>query len=656
MDIYSEIKLLQDTMAGKAKPVLSAPATCGRLAELYLQLPDPSHYAEAAKHFAATGLELVQDDDPLYQRLRHIEAMAMRLSPIPEPGVLGVHGSAAETDRDAYERSLKVAPRDAQRIADDWGNWAWERSLWDEAGEAFSRANRALRRDLSRRVLDLDERIKLMFGTSYAARAAYAYAMAENGKEALLELERGNGAQFRTQEDVRLVERLHREHPDVAAWFDQIKAAMNAQMGGPGEGFAVDDLGHFSQDALSTDRALDDIVQEIRGLNGYESFGSPADWNDIVAAVGEVPVIWLALTDKGTALIGVKKADDGELSITAAILKVSLADLTTAAMPFFKAEYEYGTDDRIETLMALLEWLGGRITLPVYQALEQLDHKDKPFLLAPTGSLSLVPIHAGQLPIGQGGSPHFFFHPKNVSYCYWARGLARSMQRRAERVTEGALVINNPKPLPPQYDPLEMADFEAKTVLSHIPGAELKGIDADTEMVCTALPKANLAHFCCHGTVARTLSYSGILLLAQSETLTYKHLREMSLDARLVVLSACRSGAAAIGLDQVLSLPAMFLAAGASGVLGSFWHTDDLATLLLMMRFYSLWCDGGLEPTEALGQAQAWLLSSTTDTLRKTLPAEVLALPAAGMLNVAAADDQPYNHPWYWAGFFMAGV
>jgi CHAT domain-containing protein len=100
----------------------------------------------------------------------------------------------------------------------------------------------------------------------------------------------------------------------------------------------------------------------------------------------------------------------------------------------------------------------------------------------------------------------------------------------------------------------------------------------------------------------------------------------------------------------------MFLASGACGVIGTFWHTDDMATLLLMLRFYSLWCDGGFDPDTALGEAQAWLMSSSADTLRKALPSGALEQPAAAMLKSASDDAIPYHHPWFWSSFFFAGA
>jgi CHAT domain-containing protein len=76
---------------------------------------------------------------------------------------------------------------------------------------------------------------------------------------------------------------------------------------------------------------------------------------------------------------------------------------------------------------------------------------------------------------------------------------------------------------------------------------------------------------------------------------------------RLVVLSACETGLYDINrnADEFIGLPATFMQIGATGVLGSLWQVDDLATALLMARFYDLHLDKGVAPSAALeGQAR----------------------------------------------------
>ncbi len=132
-------------------------------------------------------------------------------------------------------------------------------------------------------------------------------------------------------------------------------------------------------------------------------------------------------------------------------------------------------------------------------------------------------------------------------------------------------------------------------------------------------------------------------------------MRSEELTTRLIVLSACRSGSPALGVEHVVSLPAAFLAAGTAAVLGTLWHTDEMASLLLLTEFYRLWVVEGRSPLQALGDAQEWLIRSSAQKLRAVLTPEALASPAAETLVNLLPDDVPFAHPWYWAGFFLAG-
>ena len=220
-----------------------------------------------------------------------------------------------------------------------------------------------------------------------------------------------------------------------------------------------------------------------------------------------------------------------------------------------------------------------------------------------------------------------------------------------------ALIVNNPRPLPAQYDQLLFSDYESEIVSHHFQSLELSGQAATTLRVLAELPKASLVHFSCHGTVDKHINYSGVLLLANGEQLTIHHLYMLPVfSPRLVVLSACRSGATAIGLPQVTSLASGFLAAGAGAVLGTFWYADEIATLLLMSRFYELLDDIEMTPLQALGGAQEWLMQATAKELRIRLPPLVKLHSAAQSLMRAPEEQHPYVHPSYWANFFIAGL
>src|SRR5262249_46949122 len=123
-------------------------------------------------------------------------------------------------------------------------------------------------------------------------------------------------------------------------------------------------------------------------------------------------------------------------------------------------------------------------------------------------------------------------------------------------------------------------------------------------------------------------------------------------------------GEGCLGFAQAL------LICGARSVCLSLWQVDDVATALLMDRFYAnlLGQRGGLTKAvgkaEAPGEAKGWL---------RTLPrAEALklaatltngvergkgrpALPQAPTVPETEKDEPPYAHPYYWAAFVLVG-
>jgi CHAT domain-containing protein len=125
---------------------------------------------------------------------------------------------------------------------------------------------------------------------------------------------------------------------------------------------------------------------------------------------------------------------------------------------------------------------------------------------------------------------------------------------------------------------------------------------------------------------------------------------------------------------------------GAAGVLSTLWQVDDLATALLMAKFYDLHLDQNLAPGTALKQAQAWLRAASKAELiafgkaeatrAKLDPSKLAELEASlksrrrsagtrgafwNMLQGLATSVQqkfqshPFAHPYYWGGFVYHG-
>jgi hypothetical protein len=134
----------------------------------------------------------------------------------------------------------------------------------------------------------------------------------------------------------------------------------------------------------------------------------------------------------------------------------------------------------------------------------------------------------------------------------------------------------------------------------------------------------------------------------------------------LVVLSACGSGLGEVKLGEgVFGLRRAFSLAGADTLVMSLWKVDDLATAILMERFYANLVLRGLAKTESLRDAQFYLRDLTAAQIRATwLSPEMIERLAAGdelvgfSLSLVArqADDFcPFRHPFYWGAFICQG-
>jgi CHAT domain-containing protein len=120
-------------------------------------------------------------------------------------------------------------------------------------------------------------------------------------------------------------------------------------------------------------------------------------------------------------------------------------------------------------------------------------------------------------------------------------------------------------------------------------------------------------------------------------------LREWSLNADLVVLSACETGLGRrVEGEGYIGLSNAILQAGARSLIVSLWEVEDRATALLMSRFYRNWLGdegerGGragqvMSKARALQEAKQWLATYTDELGRR-----------------------PYEHPYYWSAFILVG-
>lgn len=172
-----------------------------------------------------------------------------------------------------------------------------------------------------------------------------------------------------------------------------------------------------------------------------------------------------------------------------------------------------------------------------------------------------------------------------------------------------------------QLAPLAGAEQEALDIAAFFEVDALTGQAASERVIKDQISTAQIVHFATHGLLEYgNLQNSGIhdvpgaIALApgdgQDGLLTSAEiLDELSLQADLVVLSACDTGRGDITGDGVIGLSRSLIGAGAASVVVSLWAVPDTPTAELMVHFYEEMKQGS-DKAQALRQAMLSTMNS----------------------------------------------
>lgn len=133
--------------------------------------------------------------------------------------------------------------------------------------------------------------------------------------------------------------------------------------------------------------------------------------------------------------------------------------------------------------------------------------------------------------------------------------------------------------------------------------------------------------------------------------------------ARMAFLSACQTATTDFESlpDESIGLPAGFLQAGISVVLGTLWPVDDLSTALFASWFYRFLVSDNLPPGAALQRTQQWMKSITVGELLREVKATTSHGPDSRLKQAAIMrfgledeDVRPFT-AWHWSPFILVG-
>lgn len=281
-----------------------------------------------------------------------------------------------------------------------------------------------------------------------------------------------------------------------------------------------------------------------------------------------------------------------------------------------------------ESLQGLYELL---IT-PIADLLPQ--EPNSAIILVPQAELFLIPFAAL---LDTTGEPLIRRYTIQVTPSLQALSL---LLKQAPRSSARPLIVGNPtmpaiatKPLEPPtlLTPLPGAEMEANSIAQLLQTTPFLGDTATESRITQHLPGAQIVHLATHGILDEIRFWSatpGAIALAPDEQadglLTPNEILALSLQAELIVLSACNTGLGRLTGDGVVGLSRAFLGAGAKSAIVSLWAVPDQPTAFLMSEFYREW-------QQSQNKAQA-------------------------LQQAMLKTREQYPNPQDWAGFFLVGV
>lgn len=284
--------------------------------------------------------------------------------------------------------------------------------------------------------------------------------------------------------------------------------------------------------------------------------------------------------------------------------------------------------------------------------------------ILPDGASALLPVALAR----DEASGHTLLEDYRVSFAPNLAALAEARQRAA-RARDRSLAL-----LTPPAGALAYAEIEGSLVERAFAGTRSEAWRSPgTATLMPALAPHGYWHFATHGTFDWSDPRHSGVLTAPGDWLTLADLLDADKPIgapRLVVLSACDTGLSDYrhNPDEFTGLPSGFLFAGAAGVVASLWPVDDLATSLLMSRFYENHLGRNQPPDLALREAQLWLrdvrlgdLAGTIDAWRgagllKPEQAETMGEDARAYAGTAGGEARPFASPRFWGGFVLYGA
>jgi|GEM_PF-3746314 len=541
----------------------------------------------------------------------------------------------------ACTMGLKSYPEWALSASLAWGNMLMFFESYKAAAAAFQYGQQAINNLFRDQVNDLDKNTWLKQAFQLSNKLAYALLRSGQKMEGLVALEQGLARNLREKLALNNLGFKKLKEENNEAWLDYHNAYI--------------DYTQSKQDKIAgaafgrIKERLDRSIDHIRTMQGFEHFLLVPGRGMVTEALIGLPgysIIYLLQTESDCLLV-VVSSKDKEVHIDEYALEITAVEIKELIAGNFINAIRSG--DRTQ-LMLSLDKLWPFIQEKIIARVEMADCKEN-VLLVLTGVFDLLPLTV------------FFPATKNVSVAPSLLSFTQKIPIATGR--ERILAMGDTDP----DNELIFAEAEIDAIRPLFKKEKMTaliGERATRHNMLAGVGTAAYLHFACHGYFDwQSPAESGIKLYEDVLTLRELLNNEVSMEGiRLVNLSACESGINEFTdlPEEAISLPAGFLQAGVPGIVSSLWSVSDVSTSLLMKKFYQLHITEGVNPVNALRQAQDWLSTASCAELELAAVYRELwkqhnsrELAQWSVYYENHPDIIPFAHPYYWAGFYFTG-
>lgn len=570
---------------------------------------------------------------------------------------LGDRSSAIEHYQAAlHELRPDLSPIDSEHVAITVAPLLSEDGRWQEAAAAWGDAVAASDIRFYERSSAIDRETQSRKRGNLSRWAAFAMARAGDSRRAVLTLEDGRTRELRLRlaADDEQLAALKAAAPQLHAEYEHALADV-----------ARADLVDDADVAAARHQR---ILGRIRSVPGLKRFGGQVSWSALAGAVAaRQPLVYVNPTPWGTVLLTVP----GDGPVRTRFLEVTSTEIMERLMlglsegdqvspSYLAAAAGDGTGIDIG-LDFTLGWVGELVAKPIAEELRA--HSANGGAMVLSGLLGQFPVHVA--PWSPATGKRTLADEFDITFAPSATLHATARRRAAERasstVTPELVAIADPRD---HRRALPAARAEVAAISQRFDRAHVAiGHEATASFLRDHAAAATHLHLACHASGAAFDFRASGLELADGDLPLTDLSRIGPLTSRVAVASACQTATPDANLaDEEYSIAAILLAAGSASAIASLWPVDDLATAVLMTRFYEELLDGaGRSPSQALRRARVWL----RDLARADIEAFIAAYPSlAGerarrrsVGHDAVPDrDPPFGDPSYWAAFIAMGA